>query len=38
VESITWKDNGTALVTLHRRKMDDVQKCLLGRWLYNEPR
>jgi integrase len=30
VESITWMDNGTALVALHRRKTDDLQTCLLG--------
>jgi site-specific recombinase XerD len=30
VESITWQDNGTALVALHRRKTDDLQTCLLG--------
>jgi hypothetical protein len=30
LESITWKDNGTALVALHRRKTDDLHTSLLG--------
>jgi integrase len=30
MESITWQENGTALVALHRRKTDDLQTCLLG--------